>query len=159
MNNLVTHSQPPGNPFVALGAALLAKLESEQPDFAQLHGPASPAGRPDRTFCHDLADRWAGAHPGDVVLRGWLLDAQGDPATHAPYRFVAHSVVLTARGEMVDVTLPDSERSRRFLAHPYDVCGFFGILVSPPLASVLEVFVAPPAISIGAGGTPSGDAP
>jgi hypothetical protein len=97
--------------------------------------------RPEKTFCHDLADRWVSTHKGDIVLRGWLLDAEGDPDAGAPYRFVAHSVVLTARGNMIDVTLPSTERSRRFLAHPYNMCGFFGILCSPPLATELHVLV------------------
>jgi hypothetical protein len=140
MDTVVTHTHPAGAPFVSLGSALLAKLNAEQADFAQLCGSVSP-DRPQKTFCHDLADRWVSMHKGDLVLRGWLLDAEGDADTGAPYRFVAHSVVLTARGDMIDVTLPKTERSRRFLAHPYNVCGFFGILSSPPLATELQVMV------------------
>lgn len=131
---------PAGNPFDALGAALLAKLANEQPDFGLLCGTA--AARPPQTFCHDLADRWASTHKRDVVLRGWLLDAEGDPDSYSPYRFIAHSLVLTTRGNLIDVTLPATERSRRFLAHPYDVCGFFGILCSPPLANMQQVYGA-----------------
>ncbi|MBK3823394.1 hypothetical protein [Paraburkholderia aspalathi] len=50
--------------------------------------------------------------------------------------------MLTARGNLIDVTLPATERSRRFLVHPYNVCGFLGILCSSPLASTLQVYVA-----------------
>lgn len=141
MNQPVTHTEPAGNPFAALGAALLAMLDTTSADYAILRGKSPLADRPEKTFCHDLADRWVADNPRDVVLRGWLLDAEGNPDESLPYRFIAHSVVLTARGEMIDVTLSAPERSRRFLAHPYDVCGFFGILCSPPLASSLEVYV------------------
>jgi hypothetical protein len=79
--------------------------------------------------------------PGRPVLCGWLLDAGGDPDKHRPYRFVAHSVVLTKLVRMLDVTLPSNERPRRFLVHPYNVCGSFGILCSPPLANTLQVYV------------------
>lgn len=141
MRPSITQTLPAGNPFDALAAALLVKLDIEQADFAMLCG--TTAEKPPQTFCHDLADRWASAHKGDVVLRGWLLDAEADPDTYRPYRFIAHSVVLTARGNLIDVTLPATERSRRFVAHPYDVCGFFGILCSPPLANTLQAYVAP----------------
>ena len=44
---------------------------------------------------------------------------------------------------LIDVTLATSERQGRVLAHPYDVCGFFAILCSPPLANVLQMFSPP----------------
>jgi hypothetical protein len=133
---------PPSNPFDALGTALLARLDTEQADFAMLCGDQLPGFHPVPNQCHDNADRWVHDHRGDLVLRGWLLDAGGDPDTHRPYRFVAHSVVLTTLGRMLDVTLPSIERPRRLLVHPYNVCGFFGILCSPPLANSLQVYVA-----------------
>ncbi|MGF6766260.1 hypothetical protein P3T24_006606 [Paraburkholderia sp. GAS33] len=73
-----------------------------------------------------MTTRTDGSTP--TVLRGWLLDTEDDPDTHSPYRFLAHSVVLTARGNLIDVTLPATERSRRFLVHPYGICGFFAVL-------------------------------
>jgi hypothetical protein len=147
MKNPVVSTVPQGNPFVALGRELLAKLDSEQADFPMLRGGQLPGFHTVPNQCHDNADRWVNDHPGDLVLRGWLLDAEGDPDTHSPYRFIAHSVVLTALGRMIDITLPASERPRRFLVHPYGICGFFGILCSPPLANTLEIYVAPPDIS------------
>ncbi|CAE6848815.1 hypothetical protein R69658_07057 [Paraburkholderia aspalathi] len=81
----VVSTVPQGNPFVALGAPLLARLENEQADFAVLCGTS--AERPLQTFCHDLVDRWAGAHKGDVVLRGWLLDAGGRSGHAQPLTF------------------------------------------------------------------------
>ncbi|RQV14939.1 hypothetical protein DF039_21085 [Burkholderia cenocepacia] len=45
--------------------------------------------------------------------------------------FVAHSVVLTATGELIDVTLGSLEPTGRFLQHPDDIGGFFGLLLNP----------------------------
>jgi hypothetical protein len=139
----VLHTQPPGNPFGALAADLLRKLDTEQADFPMLRGDQLPGFHPVPSQCHDNADRWVNANPGDLVLRGWLVDGEGDPDTFSPYRFVAHSVVLTTLGNMIDVTLPSTERVRRFIVHPYEVCGFFAILCSPPLANTLQIYVAP----------------
>lgn len=151
MTMSITSTQPQGNPFNALATVLLTRLDTEQADFPMLRGDQLPGFHPVPNQCHDNADRWVNANRGDLVLRGWLLDAEGDADTYSPYRFVAHSVVLTTLGNMIDVTLPSTERARRFIVHPYEVCGFFAILCSPPLANTLQVFVTPPADDLPAG--------
>jgi hypothetical protein len=90
-----------------------------------------PAWHPVAGECHDNADAWVAAHPGDAVRRGWLyqrLDRLPEGLMHV---FVAHSVVLTSAGALIDVTLGSLEPTGRFLQHPDDVGGFFGLLLNP----------------------------
>lgn len=83
----------------------------------------------ERSLCHDGVDRWLLTHPGDQPVRGWLLDGGMD----GTYRFVAHSMVRTKAGELLDVTLPRCASPRRFIEHPAGVGGFFALLcVNPP---------------------------
>ena len=87
MRSSVQQTVPGDNPFDDLGAALLDKLGTEQVDFAMQWGDQLPGFHPVPNKCHD--------------------NAEGDPDTHSPYRFLAHSVVLTTLGGMIGVPSRD----------------------------------------------------
>ncbi|AIV73730.1 hypothetical protein X994_6523 (plasmid) [Burkholderia pseudomallei] len=105
-----------------------------------------PAWHPVAGECHDNADAWVAAHPGDTLLRGWLyqrLDRLPEGLMHV---FVAHSVVRTRDGALIDVTLRSLEPTGRFLQHPDDVGGFFGFLLNPASPTEFKVLEAWPGV-------------
>lgn len=76
-------------------------------------GETVPDSQPGQ--CHQNCARWAEAHPGDRVIRGWLDSSyQILPPTR---QFSAHSVIETAGGDLLDVTLRSSEAQHHFLRH------------------------------------------
>ncbi|WP_323123793.1 hypothetical protein [Burkholderia alba] len=112
-------------------AARLTQLLDEPAKYAVLRADELTNWQPVGAECHDNADAWVAAHPGDAVRRGWLyqrLDPLPEGRMHV---FVAHSVVLTATGDLIGVTLGSLEPTGRFLQHPDDFGGFFGLLLNP----------------------------
>jgi hypothetical protein len=104
---------------------------------ADLCADEVPDWHPPSTLCHDCADVWILARSGDRPVRGWLLDG----AMGSRCRFVAHSMVRTSDGALVDVTLARAPYERRFIEHPADVAGFFALLCANPPAHELFVDV------------------
>ncbi|MBN3828976.1 hypothetical protein G3O00_36040 [Burkholderia sp. Ac-20384] len=120
MGTHILGTWPATDRLTTLAARLITQLRDEPAKYAAL-----------RAECHDNADAWVAAHPGDAVRRGWLyqrLDPLSEGQMHV---FIAHSVVLTAADELIDVTLGSLEPAGRFLQHPADIGGFFGLLLNP----------------------------
>jgi len=65
-------------------------------------------------LCHDNVRLWIKDHPGDARAFGWLTD-RTEEASSSRVRFVAHSIVLTAAGEYLDVTMACGEAELPFL--------------------------------------------
>ena len=133
---------PASDRLTQLGERLLAHLFDEPAVYAAPRADELPAWQPVAGECHDNADAWVASHPGDAVQRGWLylrLDRLPDGLMHV---FAAHSVVLTAAGALIDVTLPRREPTGRFLRHPDDVGGFFGLLLNPASPKEFKVLEA-----------------
>ena len=119
-----------------LRRTLCGQVDAPASTAATLHQlSAADAWRPVPGQCHDNVDRWVLLHEGDRPQRGWLHQ----PFADLPYRFVAHSVVLTRSGNLLDVTLGPSATPYRFLPHPRDTVGFFALLIARPDASILAI--------------------
>lgn len=63
--------------------------------------------------CHDNVSEWTGRHPEFEIVQGWLCF---ELATEPYARFVAHSVVSSVGGGMMDITPTDIDRTYPFLA-------------------------------------------
>jgi hypothetical protein len=118
--------QPSREQVRALLNALVDQLQAA-PVFAALRGDQLPSWDPIPAACHANADRWIASHPADVAVRGWLHE----PFVGLAHRFVAHSVVRTATGDLVDVTLSARQGKLRFIAHPGSERDFFALLHGP----------------------------
>lgn len=79
-------------------------------------GDQTPGWRPEPGRCHENARRWVEANPTFAIVHGWL-NARGETCENR-LRFLSHSVVRTAGGEMLDVTLSQGAPSYDFLPHP-----------------------------------------
>jgi hypothetical protein len=91
--------------------------------------------QPKKNNCHDNAGRWVAEHPGDTVMHGWLHD----PREMQRDWFLAHSVVRTAAGEIIDVTLDACpQKQLRFLPHPGPVDFFAIVKGDPPCNELFE---------------------
>jgi hypothetical protein len=112
----------------ALLNALVDELPSE-PVHASIGANHLAGWEPVLRDCHGNADRWVVAHPGDTPVRVWLHE----PFTDQPHRFVAHSLVRTAPGALIDVTLPAGPQLLRFLTH----AGQSGFFLVPALSPAL----------------------
>lgn len=89
--------------------------------------------------CHAQVAWWLQWHAGDVAVRGWLLDGSGGDQVH----LVAHSLVRTVAGEVVDVAFDVSPHEQTFFEHP-PAAGDFEMLLKSP-SPLTEVWVpAPP---------------
>lgn len=89
-------------------------------------------------LCHDCIDRWLANHPGDRAIRGWLIDGEAAGA----YRVVAHSMIRSGAGELLDVTLARAAVDRRFIEHPAQAGGFFAQLCANPPTHELWVHLS-----------------
>lgn len=124
------HTSPTPQPAASLVRALLNALIDQlqaAPVFAALRGDQIPSWDPVPAACHANIDRWIESHPADVAVRGWLHE----PFVGLAHRFVAHSVVRTATGDLVDVTLSARQSKLRFIAHPGSERDFFALLHCP----------------------------
>lgn len=93
--------------------------------------------QPKKNDCHNNAARWVAEHPGDTVMRGWLHDPRGMQRNW----FVAHSVIRTAAGEIIDVTLDACpQKHLRFFPHPGPVDFFVIVNGPPPCHELFEKF-------------------
>ncbi|KUZ80135.1 hypothetical protein WI37_08375 [Burkholderia ubonensis] len=86
---------------------------------------------------HDQVERWLRLHPGDTPVRGWLADG-GDGAQQ---RFVSHSLVRTASGQLLDVAFPPPASVQCFLEHPGAAGDFLALVLGEPPVSELCVSV------------------
>ncbi|MDT8840218.1 hypothetical protein ParKJ_22605 [Paraburkholderia fungorum] len=142
-------SVPPSpQPSAGMLRALLNALVDQLPGgpvYASTGASQLPGWKPVPADCHGNADRWVAAHLGDVAVRGWLHE----PFADLPHRFVAHSLVRTAAGALIDVTLSARPQSLRFLEHPGSDADFFSFLrcplpfpvLAPPVAVVDEFLI------------------
>lgn len=80
-----------------------------------------------RSHCHEHVALWLQSRPADTPVRGWLLDG-GDRFT---LRFVAHSLVRTADGKLVDVAFDRPAAAQIFITHPETAGSFFDLLREP----------------------------
>ncbi|AXV99227.1 hypothetical protein CJO80_27115 (plasmid) [Ralstonia solanacearum] len=62
------------------------------------------------------------------------------------YDLVAHSMVRTLGGALIDVTLDRNTGRRAFIEHPAMLSGFFALLCANPPHHVLRVCTDSPAI-------------
>lgn len=129
--------QPPAGLVRALLNALADQLY-DVPVHASTSASQLTGWEPVPADCHGNADRWVAAHPGDTAVRGWLHE----PFADQPHRFVAHSLVRTTTGALVDVTLPAGPQPLRFLTHPGSDSDFFSFLRCPLPFPVLAAPVA-----------------
>ena len=135
--NVPPSPQPSAGMLRALLNALVDQLPGG-PVYASTGASELPGWKPVPADCHGNADRWVAAHPGDVAVRGWLHE----PFVDQPHRFVAHSLVRTAAGALIDVTLSAYPQPLRFLAHQGSDAYFFTFLSGPLPFPVLAPPVA-----------------
>ncbi|RQY93846.1 hypothetical protein DF016_10950 [Burkholderia stagnalis] len=131
MGTHILGTWPAADSLTTLAARLITQLRTEPAKYAALRADELVDWQPVGAECHDNADAWVSAHPGDAVRRGWLYQRTDPLPEGLMHVFVAHSVVLTSDDELTDVTLGSLEPTGRFLQHPDDVGGFFGMLLNP----------------------------
>ena len=85
--------------------------------------PDSLAGK-----CHDNVDRWVDQRPEHRRARGWLVARYLAPPLMM--RFLAHSVVETETGELIDITLSAAEPQHLFIRHPGSNVDFDDLVVT-----------------------------
>ena len=78
--------------------------------------------------CHRNVDRWIADHPDDRAVRGWISTQNTAPWGFD--QFSSHSVVQTPTGELIDVTLPQSERHHDFVRHPGTEAEFLDLVAN-----------------------------
>lgn len=122
---------PAGDVMLKLGDRLLELLSEERAVIAKPMADVFPNWTPHPAECHDNADAWLARRPADEVVRGWMYQRMDRLPEGDVHVFVAHSVIRTAAGELIDVTLPRLAPAGRFLRHPREICGFFAVLLSP----------------------------
>ncbi|NIF44695.1 hypothetical protein F3J14_28280 [Burkholderia sp. Tr-862] len=93
---------------------------------------------PNPNHCHEQVDRWLRLHPDDMPVRGWLADG-GDGAQQ---RFVSHSLVRTAAGQVLDVSLPPPAYDQPFIEHPSAAGDFLALVLGELRMS--EIYVSIP---------------
>lgn len=118
--------QPAPDLVRALLDALVDQLQAA-PVFAARRGDQIPSWDPVPAACHANVDRWITSHPADAAVRGWLHE----PFVGLEHRFVAHSVVRSRDGELVDVTLSAGQSTLRFIEHRGSERDFFALLHCP----------------------------
>lgn len=131
MGTHILGTWPATDRLTTLAARLITQLRDEPAKFAAQRVDALTDWQPVGAECHDNADAWVSAHPGDAVRRGWRYQRLNQLPEGQMHVFIAHSVVLTSAGELIDVTLGSLEPTGLFLEHPADVGGFFGLLLNP----------------------------
>ncbi|MCV9915007.1 hypothetical protein OIV57_23015 [Burkholderia pseudomallei] len=87
--------------------------------------------------CHEQVECWLAMHPADTPVRGWLADGGND----AQQRFVSHSLVRTAAGELLDVAYPQPPYVQHFVEHPAAAGDFFALVRGELWVSELYVFI------------------
>ncbi|CAJ6621418.1 Uncharacterised protein [Burkholderia pseudomallei] len=122
---------PAGEVMLKLGGRLLDMLRAARAETATPMANLLPDWMPNRAACHDNADAWVARHPADAVVRGWLYQRLDPLPEGDQHIFVAHSVIRTGAGDLIDVTLSENQPTGRFLSHPQDVVGFFALLLNP----------------------------
>ncbi|WP_395943316.1 hypothetical protein [Brevundimonas sp.] len=81
-------------------------------------GDQTPGWRPEPGHCHENARRWVEANPTYVVVHG-RLNARGETFENR-LRFHSHSIVRSADGELLDITLSKGAPQYTFIPHPFD---------------------------------------
>jgi hypothetical protein len=144
----------------AVVALRIALTNAIKDDFASAlaidrYAETLPDWRPKPNHCHEQVALWCGLHPGDKPVRGWVLD--GDLLV--AYHFVAHSLVRTVDGELLDVAFPTPDRSQTFIEHPATAGDFLALVQGePPLPSIdVELPAGFGHLEIGADETGDGD--
>ena len=99
-HTFATPRQPSPGLVRALLDALVDRLQAA-PVFAARRSDQIPSWDPVPAACHADVDRWIESHPADMAVRGWLHE----PFDGLEHRFVAHSIVRSSDGELIDVTL------------------------------------------------------
>ncbi|PCE30360.1 hypothetical protein [Burkholderia ubonensis] len=96
---------------------------------------ALPGCAPRPGYCHDQVDLWLRSHPGDTPVRGWLNQADFLVAI----RFVSHSLVRTAAGDLLDVTYAAPSYPQHFIEHPVAAGDFFALVRDEPPVPYIDV--------------------
>ncbi|KVV07344.1 hypothetical protein WK77_16275 [Burkholderia ubonensis] len=122
---------PTGEVMRRLGVRLLDMLHAERAVTAAPKANLFPDWKPHPSECHDNADAWVVMHPADTVVRGWMYQRVDRLPEGVQHVFLAHSVIRTVGGELIDVTLSQDEAAGRFLCHPNEIGGFFALLLNP----------------------------
>ncbi|MBR7964590.1 hypothetical protein [Burkholderia latens] len=120
-----------------LRATLAGAIADNFADALPIDGYADslPDWAPRRNHCHDQVMRWLLLHPADQAVRGWMPECQlGNDV-----RFVAHSLVRTASGKLIDVAFPPPEFERPFIEHPPAAGDFFALLHGEPPMHCIDV--------------------
>ncbi|WDD90313.1 hypothetical protein Bsp3421_000138 (plasmid) [Burkholderia sp. FERM BP-3421] len=116
-----------------LAALQVALREAVARDFAGAlliddYADRLPNWAPRPGQCHAQVARWIAAHPDDHAVRGWLADGEGSGLQ----RFVAHSLVRTARGALLDVAFPTPAYPQIFIPHPAAAGDFLALVHGEP---------------------------
>ncbi len=99
------------------------------------YADALPGWSPRRNHCHEQVMLWLLLHPADQAVRGWVPD--GVLGDHV--QFVAHSLVRTTNGELIDVAFPTPPRKLVFIAHPQAAGDFFALIHGDPPIPTVDV--------------------
>lgn len=91
----------------------------------------------ERGKCHDNVERWLDFHPYDCAVRGWLVITYLTAPNRI--RFVSHSVIESAGGELADVTLSETDGRHAFIRHPGPEKAFLDAVRDQGLPSIDHV--------------------
>ncbi|RQZ31759.1 hypothetical protein DIE14_02310 [Burkholderia sp. Bp9017] len=94
-----------------------------------------PGWSPRPNHCHDQVMLWLRLHPADQAVRGWMPD--GLLVDHV--QFVAHSLVRTTSGKLIDVAFPTPQHVRLFIEHPPEAGDFFALIHGEPPMPYIDV--------------------
>lgn len=124
-------------PICTLHAALAMAIAHDFADAPPIDGYADslPGWSPRPNFCHDQVMLWLLLNPADQAVRGWMPECQ----LGHDVRFVAHSLVRTACGKLLDVAFPAPAVKRPFIEHPPEAGDFFALVCGMPPMPFIDV--------------------
>jgi hypothetical protein len=84
------------------------------------NGSAPDDWRPAPRCCHANVETWVMRSPQYAIVRGWVVFDQTDErlVPRPRFHFVAHSVIRTPDGKLLDITPSDISQSYPFICHP-----------------------------------------
>jgi hypothetical protein len=83
-------------------------------------GSAPDDWKPAPHFCHANVELWVMRSPEYTIVRGWVVfDQSSNPfVPDARFHFVAHSVIATPEGRLLDITPSGVTQPYPFIRHP-----------------------------------------